>query len=175
MQAFEYYSNNIPTCGVVSTLKHGLESFPHQMLTDLIDTQNHVDSSSHFSSLKRVESHHFPYMANNPSRSPIWVTPVWWFTIPNKTKDELTPVCNDHNKQNRKPDVIQQTTLKWRTALKQGEFSLRTPSNSYSKVAESVWYICTTIIRGLQHWQTWINQIKPNVNRFTRYGPVSPC
>ena len=36
MQAFEYYNNNILTCGVVSTLKYGLEAFPYQMLRDLI-------------------------------------------------------------------------------------------------------------------------------------------
>ena len=74
MQAFEYYNNNIPTCGGISTLKYGLEALPHQMLIDLIYTQIHVGSSSHFSSLKRVESQHFPYMANHPGRLPIWVT-----------------------------------------------------------------------------------------------------
>ena len=74
MQAFKYYNNNIPTCDVVSTLKHGLEAFPHQMLTDLIYTQIHVASSGHFSSLKRVESHHFPCIANHPGGSPIWAT-----------------------------------------------------------------------------------------------------
>ena len=75
-QAFEYYSNNIPTCGGISTLKYGIEAFPHQMLTDLIYTQIHVASSSHFSSLKRLESHHLAYMVNYPGGSPIWVTPV---------------------------------------------------------------------------------------------------
>ena len=39
MQAFEYYNNNIPTCGGISTLKYGLEAFPHQMIKDLIYTQ----------------------------------------------------------------------------------------------------------------------------------------
>ena len=99
MQAFEYYNNNIPTCGGISTLKYGLEAFPHQILTDLIYAQIHVASSSHFSSLKRVESHHFPYMANHPGRLPIWVTPVWWFTTPISTKDELTQVWRDQTRQ----------------------------------------------------------------------------
>ena len=69
-----------------------------------------------------------------------------------------------------KPNVIQQTTLKWRTTLKQGEFSLRTPSISCSKSAERHWCICTTITRGLKHLQTWIKQIKSNVNWCTKYG-----
>ena len=160
MQAFEYYNNNIPTCGGISTLKYGLEALPHQMLIDLIYTQIHVGSSSHFSSLKRVESQHFPYMANHPGRLPIWVTPVWWFTTPISTKDELTQVWRDQTRQtNRKPNVIQQTTLKWRTTLKPGEFSLRTPRTSYNKVAESIWCICTTKTRGLKHLQTWIRQM----------------
>ena len=132
------------------------------MLTDLIKT-NTCCLKQPFLFTEEVESHHFPYIANHPGGSPIWVTPVWWLTRPNQPKMNWHKFSVIKVRQTENQMFILQTTLKWRTTLKQGEFSLRTPSISYNKDAVSVWYICTTITRGLKHLQTWIKKIKSNV------------
>ena len=114
-----HLNNNLDTWDVGFYLKKVVwQALPDQMESDTNYTSTSSLNQPYFFT-EEGKITPLSLYGKSPKQITIWVAPVWWFNIPITTKDKLTQVCSDQNRE-RKNQMLYHKQLQMKNCLETG-------------------------------------------------------